>query len=239
MQLNIKKKGIKMIRTLIGSSNVYRHYKPDEFKEYNDYKMVKCTKKETFVAVLDDIEKGKGEVVISVVENLLCDAIGGNTDPEAMNQILEEEIKTFLSIIKDVATKRQDLKIAVAQPTLRPLHQWFTDSHEAFCKKIAEGIRQMDLRNVGKIDGPIKMSQVFEEDGVHLTPCSGKVFVNTILYNADAFFTAELIDLEEEMEIDRMDGGEKEKVDEKKEQLAKKILTVEKEFDCLNGISKP
>ena len=56
----------------------------------------------------------------------------------------------------------------------------------------------MDLGNVGKIDAPIKMSQIFEQDGVHLTPTSGRVFVNALLYNADAFFSAEIVNLGDE-----------------------------------------
>ena len=65
----------------------------------------------------------------------------------------------------------------------------------------------MDLGNVGKIVGPIKMSQVFEDDGIHFTKTSGKVFVNAILYNADAYFTAEVINLEEEKEMDETVQG--------------------------------
>jgi hypothetical protein len=53
-------------------------------KEYNDFKMVKCTNKEVFVAATDNIERGKGEVVVSVIKNLLC-AVGKTSDPEAMN----------------------------------------------------------------------------------------------------------------------------------------------------------
>jgi hypothetical protein len=58
----------------------------------------------------------------------------------------------------------------------------------------------MDIASVGKIESPIKMSQVFEQDGVHLTRSSGRVFVNAILYNAESFFKTEVVDLDEEME---------------------------------------
>ena len=164
----------RMIRQLIGSSNVYRHYNHADFSEYPKYKMVNCTSKEVFAAALDNIENDKGEIIISVIENLLCDAVKDITDPEAMNNTLEEVIKDYLTRVQEAAKKHPNVKFAMAQPTLRPLHQWFTDSHEAFCKKIGEGIAGMDLQNVSKVDTPIRMSQVFETDAVHLTPTSGK-----------------------------------------------------------------
>ena len=191
-----------MWRQLIGSSNVYRVYKHESFKDYPAYEMVNCTKKEVFKAALDNLNEGNGEVIISVLENFLCDEVKGITDPGEMNDALEKTIKEYLALIKDVACKRPDVKFALTQITLRPLHQWYTDCHDTLCKELGTGIRMMDKLNVGKIDGPIKMSQVFEKDGVHLTPSSGKVFVNTILYNAGAFLNTEVVELNEDMEVE-------------------------------------
>jgi hypothetical protein len=52
--------------------------------------------------------------------------------------------------------------------------------------------------NLGKIDALIQVSQTFEPDSVHLNPTSGKLFVNAILFNAEAFFNAEVIDLDKD-----------------------------------------
>jgi hypothetical protein len=101
------------------------------------------------------------------------------------------------------------------------------DCHEAFCKDLGEGIRIMNKRNVGKIDGPIKMSQVFESDGVHLTPASRKVFINTLLFNADAFFNAEVINLEEEMITN--DIRMEEEIDTEKTKEKKRFAKLERE----------
>ena len=196
-----------MLRNLIGSSNVYRTYNYGDFREYPEFKMIKCTNKEVFKVALEQIGEGKGETTVSVIENLLCDAVRDINDSEAKNTALENSIKEYLETIKKAAIKRPEVKFALVQPTLRPAHQWFTEGHEAFCRKISEGIRLMDLGNVGKIEGPIKMSQVFEDDGIHFTKTSGKVFVNAILYNADAYFTAEVINLEEEKEMDETVQG--------------------------------
>ena len=221
-----------MIRQLIGSSNVYRHYNDVDFTGYAKYKMVNCTNKEVLDAALDNIGKGKGEIIISVIENLLCDAVNDITNPElinseAINAALEEAFKCYLKKVKTAATSHPEVKFALAQPTLRPLHQWFTEGHEAFCKKLGEGIREMDLQNVAKIDCPIKMSQIFEADGVHLTPTSGKVFVNALLFNADAYFTAELINLEEDTE--EMEEGDEIEL-ARPTQFSKRITTVELEI---------
>ena len=120
---------------------------------------------------------------------------------------------------------------------MRPLHQWYSGCHEAFSKQIADGIRLMDLPNVGKIDAPIKMCQLFEKDGVHLTESAGKVYVNALLYNADALFTAEVINLEEEMEVENS-GHQKEPI-VKPEQIAKRISVVESEIaNMRDGIAR-
>jgi hypothetical protein len=79
---------------------------------------------------------GKGEVIIVVLENLLCDAVKITRNLEEMNKALE----AYIRIIKEHAIRLPGFKFAVAQLTLRPLHDWFTENHEAFCKRIGEGI---------------------------------------------------------------------------------------------------
>jgi hypothetical protein len=44
------------------------------------------------------------------------------------------------------------------------------------------------------------MSQKLKYNGINLTPEYGAIFVETILGNAEAFFSAEIVDLEEDME---------------------------------------
>ena len=83
----------------------------------------------------------------------------------------------------------------------------------------------MDRPNVGRIEAPIKMSQVFEKDGIHFTESSGKVYVNALLYNADSFFTAEIINLEEE--IERSNTQKEDETAGKPEHLSKRISVVE------------
>jgi hypothetical protein len=56
----------------------------------------------------------------------------------------------------------------------------------------------MDIPNVAKIDGSPVWSQQFKSDGSHLTAASGKVYVESLIADAEAFFTEVLIDLEKE-----------------------------------------
>jgi hypothetical protein len=50
--------------------------------------MVICTTKEVFRVALDNIKKGKEDIIISFLENLLCDAVRDITDPGEMNSAL-------------------------------------------------------------------------------------------------------------------------------------------------------
>jgi hypothetical protein len=70
----------------------------------------------------------------------------------------------------------------------------------------------MGMQNVSKIDILVKLSLAFKKDVVHFTENAGKLYVNTLLYNAEVFFKAELIELENEMEINEVE--EEKNVDE-------------------------
>ncbi len=43
------------------------------------------------------------------------------------------------------------------------------------------------------MDVPIKVPQLFEEGGVHLTLTLGRLFMNMMLFNTDAFFTTDFV----------------------------------------------
>ena len=148
-----------------------------------------------------------------------------------MNEALEKSIQGYLKQVEEVAKKNPDVKFALVQPTLKPLHSWCTENHEAFCKRIGEGIGAMGAMNVGKVDALIQVKQEFEADRV-----SGKLFVNTILYNSDAFFNAQIINLDEEMTLatDDKNAARMElfrKMDPKK--LEDRIKLVERNLEIL------
>jgi hypothetical protein len=66
---------------------------------------------------------------------------------------------------------------------------------------------------------------VFGSDGIHLTESAGKIFVETIILNAEIFFKQDIIDLEVDVKMDE---------ENEKDWVAKRIDTVEKEIRRLN-----
>ena len=188
-----------MSRLLIGSSNVYRFYKPESYPNHKPCAMVRCTNLEVFKATMSTLELTDKEVIISVVENMICDAVSGTLDDEnAFNEKLEESIKVYLKVVQDCATKFLESKFVLVRPTLRPLHKWYMDNHDDLCKAIDESVGKMSNSNIGRVHGLSRMSQQFENDGVHYNETSGRVFLDSILSDADAYFKAELIEIDNE-----------------------------------------
>ena len=92
-----------MANLLIGSSNVYRFYKLVTRKEQTRYTMIGCTNLEVWSATVDDITMEKGDVIISIIENLICDAVVEVADPKARAIIVEDVIKSFLEQVRKCA----------------------------------------------------------------------------------------------------------------------------------------
>ena len=147
----IKLKIGKMERIIIGSSNVYRFYKPESFASYKKHKMFACTNVETFKVALEDLENTGGGVVISVIENFLCKAARGITDKDTKSNKAKEVVGEFLKALQECATKRPALKFAVVCPIKRPFEPWYTELHGSITKWVVDGIKDMDLGNVAKI----------------------------------------------------------------------------------------
>jgi hypothetical protein len=218
-----------MANLLIGSSNVYRFYKLVTSKEQNKYTMIGCTNLEVWSATVDDIRMEKGEVIISIIENLICDDVVEVEDPEARRIIIEDVVKSFLEQVRKCAFENPGVKFALVQPMMRPKHQWYSDGHGTLCKIFNDTIKEMRAQNVAKIDGPPIWTQVFSPDGVHLTEAAGKFFVESIITEAEVFFKQEIIDLEKE----RQTNPEPILTDDPK-WIAERIKTVEKEIGRLN-----
>ncbi len=210
---------------LIGSSNIYRFHKLVAKNDQKYYKLTCCTNAEVWNNTIDDIKAEKGEVIISIIENLICDAVMEITDPEARKLVIIDVIGSFLAQVKKCAQEHPGVKFALVQLMQRPKHQWYTDNHVNMCKIYSDLIKDMNLQSVAKIEGSPTWSQVFGNDGVHLTEASGKVFVETVISNAEVFFKQEIVDLEEEERMNEGQGSE---------WIAKRIDTVEREIVRLN-----
>ncbi len=227
-----------MQRLLIGSSNVARNYHEDKFKGYPPYKMIKCTKVEVFRAVMDDIKDEK-EVIIAVIENFLCDSVRNTLaiTSDQIDEAINSTLKEFIDIVSTAANKLPGTRFALAQPTLRPRDEWFMERYDGLCRTFVAGINSMNNENISKLDALSRLSQNFEDDQVHLTLESGATYVNCLLYNADSFFTAEIVNLEEGTS-NKPDGrvGRKDKQGEGKEKSSSEgsVRNLDKKIGELN-----
>ncbi len=162
--------------------------------------MMKCTAIEVFKAKMDGLEREDKEVVISVIENFICEAVKGVTDESEANKRCEKVIKEYLEIVHETSKRLKESKFALAQPLLRPGNLWYSDRFEDISKFYDEGLKTMSASNIMRLEPLSRMSQKFEYDGIHLTPDYGTIYVQTTLEKAEAFFNAEYIDLESIME---------------------------------------
>jgi len=184
-----------MNRVLIGSSNVYRFYKSDTYKDYNTYSMVKCTDIKSFAAIMTNLEAGDTEIIISVLENFLENAGRNQTTEEGYSMHLGEVFSEFNKIVKTAAKRKPNAKFCVVEPIKRPSQIWYQNMYEDILKTCDESISSMRIENLTKIEGIPEGCQQFEQDGTHLTEAAGQIFIEGILTKAETFFKAPVIDL--------------------------------------------
>ena len=194
-----------MSRILIGSSNICRFYKPEAFKDYKRYTTVRCTRFEPFKARMACIEAKEKEIVISVIENFVCDAVGSDPENEdILNNSIEKILKDFVEVIRESADKLPETKFVLACPIQRPRDKWYVENFDEMKQFYIESINKLKKSNVTTVDAILLSSQKFEQDLVHLTEDSGWNFDDGILEVAEAFFKAELVDLEKEEKADEL-----------------------------------
>ena len=128
-----------------------------------------------------------------------------------------------MGVIKNTATRLPETRFALAQPILRPRHDWYTEKYDGLCRSFVAGVNSLGLENVAKLEAMPKASQSFVADKIHLTKESSEAYVNGLLFNSDSLFTAELVNLEA--------GTSK-----KPERLIEKVLSGRLESDFEKGV---
>ena len=186
-----------MSRQLIGSSNVYRHYKVENFPGVKSYNVVRCTDIKSFEALLENIDVIDTEIVISVLENFIDKAVvpASKTPTEESIKLVTEH---FVGLIEKAATQHSSIKFVIVKPIMRPKLKWYQDALDFIGKSFDDGLNLLKLDNVSKVDAISVASQVFADDGVHLVDSSGKVFVQGIIDAAERFFSATLLTIDDE-----------------------------------------
>jgi hypothetical protein len=182
---------ITMSNILIGSSNIARFYKAESFTKFRPYTLSRCTEYNSFQAIMD--ESTDKSFVISVVENFLSNRV--KSDEDDIAQIVEEVSSDFLETVRKTAIRLPDSRFAVVMPLQRPALDWYQNNLQELRSFIEDGLLEMKLDNVTKIDCISTITQQFAEDQVHLTEASGKSFLDFILGQAETFFKSIQVDL--------------------------------------------
>jgi hypothetical protein len=156
-----------------------------------------------FTSYMENLKDDNEAVLISVFENFVVDAVGADTvEPESH---IDKCIMEFLGTINSSATRLPKTKFGVVMPLRRPALLWYQQRLDLMTKFLEEGIRSMirekSVNNVTIISSITEVSQQFEDDKIHLTKPSAKVFLEVIITAAEKFFSAPLVDLTEQGEV--------------------------------------
>ena len=192
-----------MDRVLIGSSNVYRFYRPELYKDFKTYNVARCTDITTFKAIMDNLGEEESGVVVSVLENFLERSIVGETETEAVLEGMGNTLKEFMKIVKELASRLPNSKFILADPIKRPKCVPYQSHFEDITLAFGESFDFARMDNITRAEGIAEGCQQFEQDEVHLTAPSSEIFIEGLLRKAETFFTAPLVNLDiEEKEND-------------------------------------
>ena len=203
---------VKSERVIIGSSNVHNFYRKDDFSEYPEFQIMKCTRIHAFKAQMNLLDNDNKLIVISVIENFLADAArkGESDDPDNyatnFDDILASAIQDYVDEIKKAATRLPETIFLIVKPILRPSLNWFDLNFEEICDEIKEKLEKIRCENVSEIESLSRASQNFAPDGVHLTTESGRLFVDCLINAAEAYYNAgPVVDIGDEEDEERME----------------------------------
>ena len=174
--------------TLIGSSNVQRFFKKENYT-IADIEMIKCTKIEMFRLKMSELEGSTDLAVISVIENFICDHFNpGPSDEAQFEKDFDVFMNDFVKTLEEAAKRLPKTNFVVSKMLYRSVPIWFRDNFDEIDEAYLKAIKKMKLSNIGVAD----MSIELEKDEVHLTKTSGEKFVGNLLNEAANCFTAEV-----------------------------------------------
>ena len=182
---------------MIGSSNIYRFVEHLDKQLQDIIVMQKCTKIEVFKVLMAALEAADKRVIISAIENFLCDAVKGLKEPGEITETVKRVFTEFFDTIEETARRLPETRFAMVGPMDRPGETWYTADIEEINIEYNKRIAAINRSNVSKSGSTVRASQVFANDNVHLTIEAGKKFVETILYFAGEFFDATLMEFDD------------------------------------------
>jgi len=217
-----------MSNLLIGSSNLARFYKPENYKDFNPYQLLKCTTMDSLTALMMEIEDGNNKVIISVIENIIVDAAKSAKDEDTRDKQISEAIRSTMSLIGRTATRLPESNFCFVNPMLRPAVSWYQEKQTFIDNEIKRLSSVHFSKNITKINCICESLQQFEKDGVHLTEDSGQIFVESVLKLAEESFAAINIDSEDEIGTS---NGDKTQTEDNNDQYGELVKVLKSRFE--------
>ena len=198
--------------TIIGSSNIYRPYDILSKEDQDKIDLKRCTRISAFKVFMEGLIESQRNVIISVIENFVCDAVGEVVDKDEVGRIVKGVLDEFFEILGESSCRLPRTRFAMVEPTQRPGVGWYTMAFNEFKTEFTGRLTSLRTMNVSVIKYDDLPSQIFDQYGVHLTPGMGLQFLNAVSYFAEQVFKAPVVDLaenEETMEAsnDAIAGG--------------------------------
>ena len=195
-----------MSTVVIGSSNLKRFYPDLEEKLRKSISMQKCCTMDTFKVRMNELDEDDKGVVISVIENFVCEMVGEAKEEEEIEARIKKALDEFIGVVKETATKLKMSKFVVVEPMKRPGVKWYNNKIIQITKVYVTGIRNLGLINIKLISWDDLPVQTFDDMGVHLVPAAGTRFFVAVMAYAEHFFKIVAVDLAEEA-MDDSAGG--------------------------------
>ena len=233
-----------MATIVIGSSNLKRFLPDLDEKLRKSISMQKCTTMDTFIVRMSELDEDDKGVVISVIENFVCDMVGEIKEEQEIEARMTKALEEFVEVLRETAAKLKNSKFVVVEPMKRPGVKWYNDKIEKFTEAYVSKIQSLGLLNVKLISWADLPVQSFDPMGVHLVKEAGTRFFVAVMAYAEHFFGIESIDLVEERMDDTTEdpvasgsGTNNAKTDDVTE-VAKKNQTLQEQINTINKETK-
>jgi hypothetical protein len=161
---------------------------------------------DSFTALMMEIEDGKNNVIVSVLENIVVDAADSAKTEVTRDKKIKDAIKGVFSTIQTTSTRLPDSKFCIVMPLKRPAVTWFEEKKALVDEEIKLGVAGLTSFNVTRLNCICTSLQQFDKDGIHLTSDSGVIFLEAILKSAGEVFEAIEIPEEENAESPDLKG---------------------------------
>ena len=87
--------------------------------------MRRCTKVEVFCAVMNALKESDGMIIISLIENFLCDYVGERKVKEEVEKAVGKALENFVKTVDETVKRLPKTRFAIVEPMERPAVGWY------------------------------------------------------------------------------------------------------------------